>query len=326
MGRNTLYASNEDVQRFYRQFPRSTKAKKDILSTMTEKLYNAGKSIHKMFTGMKKGMLDELAFLLSGSGICTIGTNRLMEKFNASTRTVRSFVKSVKDTGEILVCRQLKGRNAGTYIFVLKSHPNFKRILKEVFFIDELPISQTNAQQTAHQVAHQKNAESLEPVGLEGENQSPNLLNSFISKQEKDIICESTNNDDESIKEVIKEAIEEDLLEAEKMKDAERVDRYLSTPQQKAIHSQIHILFVNNPLITSHASIFVLRASHKLSVGAMFRSLMKLDKELKSNNNIGSISAYFSKLYKDALINDSIVEEDDNRKIVPFYNWLDERE
>ncbi|PEQ44715.1 cytosolic protein, partial [Bacillus cereus] len=68
---------------------------------------------------------------------------------------------------------------------VLKTHPNFKTIMKEVFYIDADQI----AELTAKQVAEQKNAETVEAVGLEDEKKSSNYNNSINSsnslKQEK---------------------------------------------------------------------------------------------------------------------------------------------
>ena len=88
--------------------------------------------------------------LLSGNGICKISAETLADKANCSVRTVTDTVRALKQTGEILVAGLADGKNK--YVFVLKTHPNFTTILKEVFYINAYQI----AERTAEQVAEQK--------------------------------------------------------------------------------------------------------------------------------------------------------------------------
>ncbi|PEQ44395.1 cytosolic protein, partial [Bacillus cereus] len=111
-----------------------------------------------------------------------------------SIRTVNSAVRALKATGEIVVGGLADGKNK--YVFVLKMHPNFTTIMKEVFYIDTEQIAELNAEQ----VAEQENAETVEAVSLDDEKTISNYnnsINSFHSlKQEK-------NNDRVSLMESI---------------------------------------------------------------------------------------------------------------------------
>ena len=135
-----LTAYNQDVQR-YLQGGKSTRLRKaTIIDIIQESVLATGKSFDKLFPNKskRKAVMDEIIFYLSGSGICKVAAETLAKNTEASVRTVYDAVKKLKETGEILVGGLADGKNK--YIFVLKSHPNFKEILREVFFIDELPV------------------------------------------------------------------------------------------------------------------------------------------------------------------------------------------
>ncbi|MGQ0423241.1 cytosolic protein, partial [Bacillus sp. HC-Mk] len=119
---------------------------------------------------------------------------------HSSDRTVNATVRALKETGEVIVAGLADGKNK--YVFVLKMHPNFTAIMKEVFYIDTEQIAELNA----GQVAEQKNTKAIEAVGLETEKTSSNYnnsINSFNSlKQEK-------NNDRVSLIESIENELKE---------------------------------------------------------------------------------------------------------------------
>lgn len=189
-----LTAYNKDVQRYFQGSNCNKIRKETIISAIEERVFEMGQSFSKLFPTKKAMVLDEIVFLLSGTGICKIGAEKLAEKVGCSVRTVKGAVASIKETDEILVAR-LADKKAGKYIFVYKQHPNFKEILREVFFIDSLPESEENALPVAPQFAPLQNAVPPEAVGLKGENQSSNHINFFNSLQEKEFIQQSIEND-----------------------------------------------------------------------------------------------------------------------------------
>lgn len=183
-----LTAYNRDVQRFLMGGRANTIRKVTILEMIEQAVIKAGKSFERLFPAKSKrqAVLDEVIYYLSGTGICKVSAATLAEKTGASIRTVSAAVKNMKETGEIIVAGLADGKNK--YVFVLKSHPNFERIMKEVFFLDD-------AEQNAGQIAEQENSKTVETVRTKGQNSSSNH-NSFINtKQEKDIIQQSIEND-----------------------------------------------------------------------------------------------------------------------------------
>jgi hypothetical protein len=155
-----LTAYNKDVQRYVKNGGGCSKAKKRIiLETIEESVTNRGISFEKLFPKRTKRheVLDYIIFQLSGSGICNVDSKTISEKVGCTARTVFNTVKNIKETKEILVCGLADGKNK--YVFVLKSHPNLKIILKKVFFLE-------NAEQIAKEITEQKNFEIVSNLSL----------------------------------------------------------------------------------------------------------------------------------------------------------------
>ena len=129
-------AYNEDVQKFIRTAKSASLTKEEVFAEIEEKAYSMRKSFREMFPRLQMRVLDEIVFLTKSTGIWTIGRERLAERVGCGLRTVTSAVKSIKETDLFIVAR-LANNHVGKYIFVLKSHPNFKRILRDVFFLSE---------------------------------------------------------------------------------------------------------------------------------------------------------------------------------------------
>lgn len=187
-----LTAYNQDVQRYFRGSICNKIRKETIISIIEEAVINKkNKSFNQLFPKKKLLVLDEIIYLLSGAGICTIGAEKLAEKAGCSVRTVYSTVKSLKETGEVIIGR-LANKKLGKYIFVLKSHPDIHTILQEVFFVNELPKEQEETKEIAEQVtghfAGLQNSQNLETVGLVSNKSSSILIKPRYLKQEKDII------------------------------------------------------------------------------------------------------------------------------------------
>jgi len=166
-----LLAYNEKVQE-YNAAPDRT-YKKNRLASLMNAVQSAGHVFERLFTFAKKHVLDEIIYLLSGSGICKIGGEALAKKCGVSIRTVRAAVAAMKKTGEFEVGR-LATDHAGKYIFVDKAHENYEWIMHDVFGVEI-----ANAPLSARQDAPLQNAESLAGVGVEGENDALNGFNSL---------------------------------------------------------------------------------------------------------------------------------------------------
>ncbi|MGG0442894.1 cytosolic protein, partial [Bacillus mycoides] len=212
-----LTAYNSDVQKYMQQNQLSTQKKNEIIDAIRNRIGDTNQSFESLFPARskRKEVMDHIVYMLSGNGICKISSETLASKADCSVRTVNATVRALKETEEIIVAGLADGKNK--YVFVLKMHPNFTTIMKEVFYIDTEQIAELNA----GQVAEQKNHEPLETVGLETEKTSSNYnnsLNSFNSlKQEK-------NNEKVSLM----ESIENELKEAQNdvKKEFERIHTY----------------------------------------------------------------------------------------------------
>ena len=152
-----LTAYNADVQKYMQQNRLSAQKKYEIMDAMRKRIDDTNQSFESLFPSQskRKGVMDHIIYMLSGNGICKISAETLADKANCSVRTVTDTVRALKQTGEILVAGLADGKNK--YVFVLKTHPNFTTILKEVFYINAYQI----AERTAEQVAEQKNLKPL---------------------------------------------------------------------------------------------------------------------------------------------------------------------
>lgn len=301
-----LTAYNEDVQK-YIQHSKLNKVRKDsMLDLIKEAVQEVGLSFSKLFPNKQKLVLDEIVYFLSGKGIWKIGADKLAERVGCSERTVYSAVRAIKQTGTILVCR-LADNNAGKYIFVYKDHPNFNDIMKHVFYLDSY-------EENAEQFAGLENSESIDIQEVEGENPSSNHITKLL-KQE-DIIY-------------MQQSIELELLDSKnnKKRELEHVHTYYTNEYQFKLYHSIKSADYHKE-INDYASIIGLRLGSNASKDT-YISAMKVLSKMNSYvryNDIGSIPALFSSKLQEELDNLTKVsktENEDNRKVVPLYNWLE---
>jgi len=320
---NTLLtAYNKDIQRFILMGGKSTTHKKTaILESIEENVINKGESFERLFPPKTKrlAILDYIVFMASGSGICKIESKTLANKTDSSVRTVGYAIENIKETGQFVVAGLADGKNK--YVFVLKSHSNFKSIMKEVFFMD-------NAELNAGQIAEQGNAETFGAVRAEGQKTSSNYTNLINSKQERDIIQRSIEDEIISIESTID-------------KDAEYISNYYVSEFQKLVYDYIHN--ENNGFhesIKASAVIIGLRVGsncdHKQSVKAG-QTLIKIDGFIKRGGVVREgVPALFTRVFQHGLdmweyerqykLQNPSEEAVRRIKPVPFYNWLVERE
>ncbi|MES1051475.1 hypothetical protein FOA24_19560 [Bacillus thuringiensis] len=155
-----MTAYNKDVQKYMQLNKLCSQKKNEIIDAIRNNVSGNNQSFESLFPtrSKRKDVMDHIIYLLSGNGICKISAETLASKADCSVRTVNATVCALKQTSEIVVGGLADGKNK--YVFVLKMHPNFTTIMKEVFYIDTEQIAELNAEQ----VAEQKNAETVEAV------------------------------------------------------------------------------------------------------------------------------------------------------------------
>ena len=317
-------AYNVDIKKFYRW---GCPDKRDLLmEQLKETMHSVGKSFARSFPNRtkRKDVVSHVLLQLSNSGVYAIESETLAKNVGCSVRTVSDAVKNIKETGEIIVTGLADGSNK--YVFVLKSHENFNRILKEVFFIDV-------AEPIAEDIAEPECATNIEVTGLNDEkmeSQSFKSLRSLSSTHESNIY--------------IAESIENDFEEATKNpeKEAEYISTYYVSNFQKEVYD--YIKSENSGFhdsIKESASILGLRvgsnSNHKDAVKAI-QTVIKIDSFIADGGVVREgVPALFTKMYKHGLKmweyerqykqqNPSQAKPERIVKKVPFYNWLVNRD
>ncbi|MGX5387119.1 cytosolic protein [Bacillus thuringiensis] len=321
-----LTAYNADVQKYMQQNRLSTQKKNEIIDAIRQHIDDTNQSFESLFPSQskRKGVMDHIIYMLSGNGICKISAETLSRKAGCSVRTVNTAVRALKQAGQILVAGLADGKNK--YIFVLKTHPNFTTIMKEVFYIDAYQI----AEQNAEQVAEQKNPETVETVCLEDEKTSSNYNNSINSlttlKQEK-------NNDRVSLMKSIE--IELNAAQNDIHKEFERVHTYFVNEYQEMMYHTIKA-GTYHPILKTNASIIGLRVGSNCDESLFrlaFNALGKIDRFLKNNGILtDSVQALFTKVYTTNIKLSRIPKKTNTgpsnihnqKSSFIFYNWLND--
>lgn len=304
-----ITAYNKDVQKYMTGNELSSRRKNTIIEHIEKMVVATGESFERLFPARskRKDVMDHIIYLLSGNGICKISANTLAGKADCSVRTVNAAVNAVKKTGEVLVAGLADGKNK--YVFVLKSHENFKAIMKDVFYINAEQIAEENAEH----VAEHKNSEHVEAVCAEDEKTGSNNNNSFsssisFSKQEKDSIRDS---------------IESDLKSSE-----ENYTQYYVNEYQHILHDTIK-QFPYHTELKHNASILGLRLGSNATKPYLqfaLRVLSKIDSFLNKKGTVSeSIPALFTKMYTDLIEYGVQKKGVDSPKYPskPSFNWLD---
>ncbi|ANN30779.1 cytosolic protein [Bacillus thuringiensis serovar coreanensis] len=319
-------AYNKDVQKYMQLNTLCSQKKNEIIEAIRKRVNDSNQSFEGLFPtrSKRKGVMDHIIYLLSGNGICKISAETLASKADCSIRTVNAAVRALKQTNEVVIAGLADGKNK--YVFVLKTHPNFTTIMKEVFYIDAEQIAELNA----GQVAEQKNDETVEAVSLETKKTSSNYnnsINSFNSlKQEK-------NNDRVSLMESIENELEE--AQNDLQKEFERVHTYYVNEFQEMMYHTIKA-GTYHPTLKTNASIIGLRVGSncdKELFHLAFNALGKIDRFLKNGGTLkDSVQALFTKFYSDNIklsktpkkASTSNSDASKPHAKVSFYNWLEE--
>ncbi|ARJ20533.1 cytosolic protein [Bacillus mycoides] len=314
-----ITAYNKDVQKYMQQNRLSSHKKNEIIDAIRNRVNDNNQSFENLFPARskRKEVMDHIVYMLSGNGICKISAETLASKNKCSVRTVHTTVRALKQTGEIVVAGLADGKNK--YVFVLKMHPNFPVIMKEVFYVD--------AEQIAGQVAEQEKAETLDTTGLKSEKMSSNYSNSINSfnslKQEK-------NNDRVSLTESIENELKK--VQNDAQKEFERIHTYYVNEFQEMMYHTIKSS-TYHPILKTNASIIGLRVGSNCDKGLFclaLNAIGKIDRFLKNNGTLtDTIQALFTKVYNDNIKSskESNANHSDASKPhtkIFLYNWLEE--
>jgi hypothetical protein len=312
-----LTCYNQDLQRYnYKLTAKdfSRDRKNELLAGLKEIIHKTNRSFYKVFPDKKRQVVDEIYYLLTGSGINTIHTRTLMKKFGIKSRTtIVEAVAEIKASGQVLVCRLGNG-HAGTYVFVLKDHPNFKEIMREVFFV-EVAENEPNEQPFEQQNEHLQNSKTVETVSVEVKKTDPINLISLSFKQ-------VSNN--------IQKFIEDESLDIKDLKqELEYLDTYTVNEYQIKMYHYIKAKNFHEQ-IEDHAVILGLRVGSNCSARDFFvaKTIVKtMNRWIENGMEIGSIPGLFSDQYEKELKDikkRQIQEPTKHESPLPFYNWLEE--
>lgn len=321
----TLTATNKRVQTYltFTTDKPTTSLKQKRLDQLEESLLQRNIMLDELFPNKQLGVIDHLLYITAASGISKVGAERIAEKCNCSVRTVYSAIKGLKTTNEFIVGRLIKTKGgAGKYIIVDKKHPNFKEIMKEVFFLSDAKITELNAEQ----FAEQKNLEGVGAVSVKGQKKSSNIDNSF-----KDF-KQAINNNDLYIENEIKKAVQEEI-EKNATNNREYVVEYASNTYQIAFYDFLDSMPMPKS-IEAVKSVLALRVGSN-ATRKTFTRAVNLIKEMSLRIYDGYqyenvVAAFTGGLKKAVTYNvPQVVKADpkpsDSRKVT-FYNWLEERD
>lgn len=326
-----LTAYHMDVKKHLRKG--CTKQRNIIMKQLEETLSSKRISFSDLFPpkSFQKDVLSRILLLASVSGICVWERKELAKSVGCSVRLVDYVIDNIKVTGEFVVAGLADGNNKNIYI--LKSHPNFRQIIKDVFFMDDLPAEYGGeivdiAERIAVPIAEREPSTNTVGTASNVAKMPPKSFKSFkplISKHESSVIKQSVEDEVTSV-----------INKAETIEQAEiYLTAYIDNPIQLQLFHNIHEYpFLEE--IQKHSAVLVLRAGSrgtvtpKLAIKAI-QVLNDIDRNIRAGVVIKSLTATFEhdlftpKVYpvKKAVPESATVPK---AKRVPFYNWLEIRD
>lgn len=316
-------AYSDDVKKFFKV---GCTAKRDILmKELKEVLLSNGVNYNSLFPNRtkRKDMLNYLLLLTSVSGIVAVESKTIADRVGCSVDYVFKSMPLIKESGLFIVTGLADGKNK--YVFVLKSHPNFKRIIREVFYMDVVePITeQTTEQSTEQETAINPVTPSPNADILEG--QSLKSFKPLITEHEKSVIQHTVENEATKV-----------INKAESIDEAEMyLTAYIDNPIQLQLFRNIHD-FPFPEEIQRHATALVLRTglngyvTNRIAIKAI-QVLNKIAVNLLNRVEMKSVVAVFS--YEMFNVGSNPYKKEIPEAVtipavkkVPFYNWVEERE
>lgn len=229
-----LNAYNEKVQTFITIHKNDKKKNysKERMENFKQAEQEKGLIFEAIYPKKQYDVLTQLLIMLAQTGITKISAEKLASNSDCSIRTVTSVVKKLKKDTQIIVARlKSTDKNNGHYIFVDKTHANFKAIMREVFMLDNSSIAELNAEQ----IAEQESAENADTPTVEGSKNDSKGFKGFNKHTNNINNIYISNADKISV-------IEE--IEAEPIKTKEEQQQYINEYStclaQKQLFKMIH--------------------------------------------------------------------------------------
>lgn len=325
---------NQKVQNFINNNKNGDykKTKYKMIGEFKEILLETGKIYEELFPRIKSRVVEYLFFLTSTCGIWKIGAEALVEKIGCSISSVYNTVALLKKTGVFEVAR-IANNGAGKYIFVNKLHPNFTKIMEEVFNlspseIDELAISQLESRESNKnkgQFKGQPIPTKPSPTSDKQRFSGSYLFRSFFKQEKisiKDICVENVDKENGGI---------ETFKSLEEQK--EMLLMYGANTYQMKLLDMIHS-FPYPQTIKDHGYKLVLRAGEQLDINSFYKAkdaVHELAMRVVDNQmTIRTLPGMFESIFKNSLVKKGSIGtnnlERELRTInkVPLYNWLAE--
>lgn len=320
-----LMTTNKRVQFFltYTTDKPATALKQKRLALLEKALERRNIMLDELFPIKQLKVLDYILYITSGAGICKVGAEHIAKKCDVSVTTVYNAVRALKQTDEFIIARLVKsGGGAGKYVFVDKKHANFNEIMREVFGFSDSKIAELFVEQSF--------AEQPDVSRLESNNQSSNI--DIYLKHE-------LSNKYISISHDTKEAVQG---EVEKSNDnsIDFINTYASNPYQIALYEFISNMPYSNKVFSKRAVIGLRVGSDcdfnrfVIAKKVIHSIAMRIAEGFVFENVVAVFSKALAESVKRGKLEERVILSEvkpglsDERvtPVVPFYNWLTQRE
>lgn len=329
-------AYNHSVQSFMttNKVKNSKKLKYQLFNEFKDRLEKGGRAYEELFPRVKTKVVEYIFFLTATSGIWKIGADVLAEKLGCSISSVYNTVMILKKTDTFVIAR-LANNGAGKYVFVSKLHPNFHKIMKEVFELSSeeiialTPTIEINNSEEKIDIKGQfKGLEnSLKPdtAGADSSFSPSYLFKSFL-KQENKVILESTD------KISIKKAIDNERPKSFSAQRETLIEFGANTYQMTLFELILEMPYAQD--LKDQAYKIALRAGSDLDSTTFYKAKDAVNelamRICNKEMDIRTFPALFEAIFKAYLAENKISDlkileiKTGERKVVPFYNWLEE--
>jgi len=317
--------TNKRVQFFltYTTDKPATALKQKRLALLEKALERRNIMLDELFPIKQLKVLDYILYITSGAGICKVGAEHIAKKCDVSVTTVYNAVRALKQTDEFIIARLVKsGGGAGKYVFVDKKHANFNEIMREVFGFSDSKIAELFVEQPSR--------ENSDITRIEYNNQCSNINISLKHELPNQYISITHN---------IKETIQEEV-ESASDNSKEYLKTYASNPYQIALYEFIGEMPYSNKVLSKRAIIGLRVGSDcdftrfVIAKKVIHSIAMRIADGFVFENVVAAFSKALDEAMKRGKLEDRIIlsnvkpglSDDRETPIVPFYNWLIQRE
>jgi hypothetical protein len=225
--------------------------KKQELAKIEELMASQGLGMDNLSEGNYK-IMNYITYNTCVTGVQTIGLDTIMKRTGLSKSTVWRTAVKLKEFG-IFEIGYLGNGHKGHYVFVLKTHENYIKIMQEVFGIE---IAKNNNNETTNDTTNETSSKAEIPCGSKEEGaENVSTMFSIISLNKKDLNNKS--------------------LESFDVQDNQRANVYMSEKQVTMFHTIKASDFIQP--IKDHASVIALRTGFEFEPIHVMRALKLME-------------------------------------------------